>query len=92
MFVIAQAEESHPKGYSQAYADIARVLSGFSFLTSAGQSVRHEKRRPSQPVFCHACAPRIALVSTTVRDIRAFRLEQWSDFTPLMKQPRATIA
>jgi virulence-associated protein VapD len=23
----------------------------------------------------------------TVRDIRAFRLEQWSDFTKLMKQP-----
>ncbi len=23
----------------------------------------------------------------TVRDIRAFRLEQWSDFTPIMKSP-----
>jgi virulence-associated protein VapD len=23
----------------------------------------------------------------TVRDIRAFRLEQWSDFTELMKKP-----
>jgi virulence-associated protein VapD len=23
----------------------------------------------------------------SVRDIRAFRVEQWSDFTPIMKKP-----
>jgi len=25
--------------------------------------------------------------SASVRDIRAFRIEQWSDFTPVMKKP-----
>ncbi len=73
--IVAEAEKSHPKGFSQAYADIGQLLKQFGFERVQGS------------LYVTATEDMANLFSSTVRDIRAFRLEQWSDFTPLMKQP-----
>jgi virulence-associated protein VapD len=85
--VVAEAEKSHPKGVSQAYADIGQVLSGFGF-----ERVQGSLYVTSNEDMAHLFSAFMALRAmpwfpSTVRDIRAFRLEQWSDFTTLMKQP-----
>jgi virulence-associated protein VapD len=85
--VVADAERSHPKGVSQAYADIGQTLSGFGFERVQG-SLYVTANEDMANLFSALIALRtMSWFPTTVRDIRAFRLEQWSDFTPLMKQP-----
>jgi virulence-associated protein VapD len=85
--VVAEAEKSHPKGFSQAYADIGQLLNQFGFERVQG-SLYVTKNEDMANLFSALLALRsLVWFPTTVRDIRAFRLEQWSDFTPLMKQP-----
>jgi virulence-associated protein VapD len=83
--VVAEAEESHPKGSLQAYADMARALKGFGFERIQG-SVYVTETEDMANLFSALLALReLPWFPASVRDIRAFRIEQWSDFTPLMK-------
>lgn len=81
--VVEDTKRKHPKGVTQAYADIGDALERFGF----------------QRIQCSVCEREdlanlfeamIALKSLQwfagcVRDIRAFRIEQWSDFTNSVK-------
>ena len=84
--VVAEAEKFHPKGFSQAYADIGQILKQFGFERVQGSLyVTHNEDMAN--LFSAMMALRsMSWFPSTVRDIRAFRLEQWSDFTPIMKQ------
>ncbi len=83
--VVAEAEEKHPKGSAQAYADVARTLKQFGFERVQG-SVYVTEKEDMASLFSALLALRaLPWFPATVRDIRAFRIEQWSDFTPLMK-------
>lgn len=84
--VVAEALKSHPKGVSQAYADIGQKLSEFGFERVQGSLyVTHNEDMAN--LFSAMLGLRsLPWFPTTVRDIRAFRIEQWSDFTPLMKR------
>jgi len=85
--VVAEAEKFHPKGYAQAYADIGRTLSKFGFEGVQG-SLYITKNEDLANLFSAMMTLRaLPWFPSAVRDIRAFRLEQWSDFTPVMKQP-----
>ena len=84
--VVADAERHHPKGTSQAYADIRRTLAKYGFegvqgsvyLTrnaDMGNLMKAILALRAQPWF-----PR------TVRDVRGFKVEDWSDFTSIVKE------
>ena len=81
---MADTEQHHPKGLSQAYADIATTLAQFDFRRVQGSLyVTNDENMARlfmaiQPLKSQPWFP------PTVRDIRAFRLEQWSDFTPVV--------
>jgi virulence-associated protein VapD len=64
--MVAATAAHHPRGVSQAYADIGAVLSGYSFDRVQGSL--------ALPWF-----------PASVRDIRAFKVEHWSDFTQMVK-------
>lgn len=84
--IVAEAERLHPKGYQQAYADIGSTLSQFGFERAQG-SVYVTKNDDMANLFAALLALRsLPWFPSTVRDIRAFRIEQWSDFTALMKR------
>lgn len=83
--VVAVTQQHHPKGVPQAYIDISRILGRHGFSRVQGSLYVNDvedmailfaaiQELKSQPWF-----PRC------VRDIRAFRVEQWSDFTALVK-------
>ena len=85
--VVAEALKSHPKGVAQTYADIGHQLRQFGFERVQG-SLYITKNEDMANLFSAMIALRaMPWFPLTVRDIRAFRLEHWSDFTPLMKQP-----
>ncbi|MFT4178808.1 MAG: virulence factor [Thermomonas sp.] len=91
MFAIAfdltvkDAEAHHPKGVSAAYTDIARTLSTYGFERIQGSVYVSEEENLATLTMAMNALKAMVWFPATVRDIRAFRIEQWSDFTPYMK-------
>ena len=84
--VVADTEKHHPKGVSQAYTDIGSTLEQFGFRRIQG-SVYVTDAEDMVNLFQAIMALKsLAWFPASVRDIRAFRIEQWSDFTPVMKR------
>ena len=81
--VVAETNTHHPKNVTQAYTDIATTLAEFSFDRVQG-SVYVYMANLFQAILALKALPWFA---RSVRDIRAFRIEQWSDFTTTIKKP-----
>ncbi|MHC2089535.1 virulence factor [Methylobacterium sp. CM6244] len=83
--VVAEAQTHHPKGVSQAYTDIRTTRSGHGFDWMQG-SLYTSKDEDLAKLFSAITALKgLSWFPRSVRDIRAFRVEQWSDFTALIK-------
>ena len=83
--VVADTAQHHPKGVSQAYADIGSTLANFGFNRVQG-SLYTTARDDLANLFASIQALKtLPWFPSSVRDIRAFKLEHWSDFTPLIK-------
>jgi len=83
--VVADTAQHHPKGVSQAYADIGSTLAGYGFERVQG-SLYTTPSEDLANLFGAIMALRtLPWLLASVRDIRAFRVEQWSDFTNLVK-------
>jgi len=83
--VVAETRQHHPKGMTQAYADIGTILADYGFLRVQGGLYVTENENMAnlfQAIHALRACP---WFSPSVRDIRAFRIEQWSDFTPVVK-------
>lgn len=80
--VIREAAQPHPRSVSQAYADIGSTLHRFGFERIQG-SVYVTASEDLANLFRAITA--LPWFARCVRDIRAFRIEQWLDFTPIIK-------
>ena len=60
--VVADTAQHHPKGVSQAYADIGSALAGFG-LTGCKATLHEQLRRPCQPVRRNHGAESAAMVA-----------------------------
>jgi len=70
---------------TQAYADIRTVLGEFGFEWRQG-SLYTTNRDDLANLFAAIMALKgLPWFPLSVRDIRAFKVEHWSDFTPLVK-------
>ena len=82
--VVADTEKHHPIGVSQAYTDIANTLDRYGFRRIQYVSESEDLAGLFRAITALKALP---WFPASVRDIRAFRIEQWSHFTPLMKDP-----
>ncbi len=83
--VVAQTQQHHPRGVSQAYADIGATLAGYGFDRVQG-SLYLTQRDDLANLFAAITALKgLSWFPASVRDIRAFKVEHWSDFTALVK-------
>jgi virulence-associated protein VapD len=82
---VAEAQRLHPVGATRAYSDIGKVLIGFGFQWTQGSLYTLDNEDMS--ILFQAIQALMALpwFAPSVRDIRAFRVEQWSDFTATVK-------
>lgn len=83
--IVAETEAAHPKGLTQAYKDIRAVLAdhGFEWVQGSVYVAAHEDMaRLFAAIMALKALP---WFPRSVRDIRAFRVEQWSDFTAIVK-------
>jgi virulence-associated protein VapD len=85
--VVAEVERLHPRSVPAAYAEIGRVLLIYGFEWKQG-SVYIGKDEDLANLYEAVTALRsMPWVPASVRDIRVFRVEQWSDFTAIVKKP-----
>jgi virulence-associated protein VapD len=71
---------------SQAYTDIADALKRFGFRRIQGSVYVTESEDMANLFDAIMALKALPWFAASVRDIRAFRIEQWSDFTPMMKR------
>ena len=83
---VADTEKHHPKGASQAYADIATTLDRFGFSRVQGSVYVCASEDMANLFQAITALKALPWFPSSVRDLRAFRVEQWSDFTPVVKQ------
>jgi virulence-associated protein VapD len=72
---------------SQAYADIGAALSAFSFDRVQGSLYLTNKDDLANLFAAIMALKALPWFAGSVRDIRAFKVEHWSDFTQLVKSP-----
>jgi virulence-associated protein VapD len=84
--VIADVERHHPKGVPQAYNDVAKTLAGYGFRWAQGSVYLTDDESLANLVEALTSLRMLPWFPFVVRDMRAFRVENWSDFTPFMKK------
>ena len=83
--VVADTAAKHPKGVSQAYADIASTLAGFGFGRIQGSLYATQQDDLANLFSAIMALKALPWFPASVKDIRAFKIEHWSDFTQLIK-------
>ena len=83
--VVADAAEHHPRGVAAAYTDIGNTLKGFGFERIQGSVYVSENADMANLFAALLALKALSWFALVVRDIRGFRIENWSDFTPIIK-------
>ena len=83
--VVEQTRETHPKGVSQAYADIGAILNRYGFTRVQGSVYVSQGDSFVNVTLAMNALKAMDWFPICVRDIRAFKVEHWSDFTDFMK-------
>ena len=83
--VVAGTAQHHPKGVAQAYADIGGTLATFGFNRVQGSLYTTPSEDLANLFGAITALKALPWLPASVRDIRAFRVEQWSDFTKVVK-------
>jgi virulence-associated protein VapD len=83
--IVAITEATHPKGVTQAYADIGNTLAKYGFTRVQGSLYITPDDNLANLFSAIDALKRLPWFAPCVRDIRAFKVEHWSDFTAFVK-------
>lgn len=76
----------HPKSVNQAYRDIANTLKKYDFKWTQGSLYTTKNEDMANVSDAIDALGAFSWFPHSVRDIRAFRVEMWSNFTPRAKR------
>ena len=85
--VVAEVETHYPRHLRQAYADIGNALQRYGFRRIQGSVYVCNREDLANLTSAMNALKALLWFPACLRDIRAFRVEQWSDFTAFMKVP-----
>ena len=80
-----ETKRTHPKGVPQAYAEIGAVLNRYGFSRIQGSVHMSQHDSMVHVTLAMTALKALPWFPTCVRDIRAFKVEHWSDFTDFIK-------
>ena len=83
---VADTEAHHPQGVSQAYSEIRSILGKHGFQPVQGSLYVSSDENLANLFLAIQVLKARQWFAPSVRDIRAFRVEQWSDFTTVVKE------
>ncbi len=84
--MLIETRKHHPRGVTQAYNDIGVLLHKYDFEWAQGSVYISENEDLANLVLAMNALKALPWFPKLVREIRAFRVEQWSDFTGFMKR------
>ena len=84
--VIADLKIHYGEPYNNAYFEIRSVLRQFDFYNTQGSVYLTQKNDMTNLFLAIDALKKINWFKKSVRDIRAFRIEDWSDFTAVVKE------
>ena len=82
---VSETQLHHPKGVQQAYTEIGSILGDHGFRRIQGSLYVTESEDMAKLFMAIQTLKSKTWFPKSVRDIRAFRIEQWSDFTSVVK-------
>lgn len=83
--VVEDARRSHPRGVTAAYSDIGATLRRFGFDWMQGSVYVTENNVMANLFAALLALKALPWLPASVRDIRGFRIENWSNFTSIIK-------
>ena len=85
--LVSQLVENYGEPYNNAYYEIKQILGDYDFVNLQGSV--YLTTNPSMVNLYKAirALSSIEWFRNSVRDIRAFKVEDWSDFTETVKHP-----
>ncbi len=84
--VIVDLKNNYGEPYNNAYFEIGKVLRKYHYYNTQGSVYLSENRDMSNLFRAMTALKNINWFKDSVRDIRAFRVEDWSNFTDFMKE------
>jgi virulence-associated protein VapD len=84
--VVADLREHYPKGISAAYTEIGQTLATFDFERVQGSVYLGSSDDITKLFDAVNALKELPWFPRCVRDVRGFRVENWSDFTASIKR------
>ena len=84
--VIIDLKNNYGEPYNNAYFEIGKTLRKHDFYNTQGSVYLSENNDLSNLFRAMNALKKLSWFKDSVRDIRAFRVEDWSDFTSFMKE------
>ena len=84
--VITDLRANYGEPYNNAYFEINKVLRQYEFYNTQGSVYLTEKTDMANLFRAIDALKRIPWFQAAVRDLRAFRVEDWSNFTDFIKE------
>ncbi|MBO5548836.1 MAG: virulence protein [Prevotella sp.] len=83
---ISDLKATYGEPYNNAYYEIKTILRKYDFFNTQGSVYLTEKNDMATLFRAIAALKNVNWFKESVRDIRAFRVEDWSDFTSFVKE------
>jgi len=84
--VISDLKKHYNESYNNAYFEISIVLEKFDFYRAQGSVYLTQNNDLVNVTRAMIALKEINWFKNSVRDIRAFKVEDWSDFTDFMRE------
>ncbi len=84
--VVVDLKNNYGEPYNNAYFEIGKALRKYEFYNTQGSVYLSKNSDMSNLFRAMNELKKISWFKDSVRDIRAFRVEDWSDFTDFMKE------
>ena len=82
---IRELRNSYGETYNNAYYEIKILLRKYDFYNTQGSVYLTDKNDMANLFAAIDALKKISWFKSSVRDIRAFKVENWSDFTDIVK-------
>ena len=84
--LISDFRENYGDPYNNAYYEISNLLEKFDFYRTQGSVYLSQNNDLADLTRAMLALKSLTWFQKSVRDIRAFKVEDWSDFTGFMKE------
>lgn len=84
--VVSDLKKNYGEPYNNAYFAIGVILRKYGFYNAQGSVYLTERNDMANLYRAIEALKNTAWFRDSVRDIRAFKVEDWSDFTPVFKE------